>query len=87
MDTLTYALVFCYCGAMTTDNFSKYVDRLYEIQWYNLPVPLQKQLIIIMANLQRPLFYQGFGMVTSNLSTFVNVKFNVNIYKYKKKLL
>lgn len=72
--SLTDATVFCYCGAITTNNFSKYADRVFEFHWYDLPVPLQKQLIIILANTQRPLEYRGFGMVTLNLVTFVTVK-------------
>lgn len=75
------AFVYCYCGAMVTNSFSKYLDCLYENHWYNLPVPLQKQLIIVMANLQRPLYYQGFGMVTLNLATFVNVKLKTYSYQ------
>lgn len=73
---LSDPVIFCYCGAMTTDIFAKYVDRFYEVHWYDLPVPLQKHLIIIIANLQRPFDYRGFGMVTLNLVTFVNVKLN-----------
>lgn len=85
VDALSYAFTFCYCGAMTAYSFSKYVDRLYETHRYNLPVQLQKHLIIIMANLQRPRFYQGFGMVVSNLTIFVNAK--LNIYKNLKTFL
>lgn len=68
------AFVYCYCGAMKTNWFMEYLDRLYDIRWYDLPVPLQKQLIIIIGNLQRPLEYQGLGMITLKLMTFVNVK-------------
>lgn len=80
LSALTDAFVFCYFGAMTTIRFAKYADRLYEVHWYNLPTPLQKQLIAIMPNLQRPLYYRGLGMVTLDLVTFVNVKFNTCIH-------
>lgn len=76
---LSEAFLFCYFGVMTTKSLSKYVDSIYEVHWYDIPVPLQKRLVVIMANLQRPQEYQGFGMMALNLVTFVKVKF----YNYK----
>lgn len=76
LSALTEAFVFCYFGTMTTDSFSKYVDRAYEIHWCNLPVRLQKQLITFLGILQQPLEYRGFGMVTLNTMTFVKVMLN-----------
>lgn len=81
ISALTDAYVFCYCGATTTMLFSEYADRLYEINSYDLPVPLQKQFVIILANLQRPVYYEGFGMVKLDLELFLNVKL-IYVYRY-----
>lgn len=73
---LNYLEIHCYFGEMTTQSFLKFSNCLYELQWYNLPIQLGKYLLIILPNMQRSLFYDGFGMFPLTLQTFapVNLK-------------
>lgn len=67
-------LVFCYCGALTTNTFLKYTDCLYGSNWYTMPAPLQKYLILMISSAQRRLLYEGHGMTTLNLETFLKAR-------------
>lgn len=67
--------LYCYFGKSATDVYFKIGDRLYELDWTQLPIDLQKSLIIIIANCQIPLYYHGFGVVYLNLITFTKVCF------------
>lgn len=72
---------YCYFGRYATESFTLYIsDSLYNANWQNLPVELQKYIIIIMINAQKPKFYHGFGMVYLNLETFC--KMIQTVYTY-----
>lgn len=71
--TLSYFWLHCYWGAFTTNSFGKYANCLYGSQWHSLTISLQKYWTIILPNMQRPLFYNGFGVVPLDLKTFANV--------------
>lgn len=58
---------------MATLNFERMTDIVFEMNWLDLPVDLQKYFILIIANMQKPLYYYGGGIVILDLSTFVNV--------------
>lgn len=65
--------VFCFLGAVVTDNFSKLPDIMYETKWYRLPPTIQKHYILIMANMQRPHVFDGFHVVCLDLDRFTKV--------------
>lgn len=65
---------YCYCGKYATEQFDKICDSVYELNWNVLPPKLQKFIIIIIANTQRPLLYHGFYIINLDLSTFVQVR-------------
>lgn len=69
-----YFFSLCYGGEFTTNIFFKYGNRLYELEWLNLPVQLQKDVIVMMQNMQRPLIYSGFGLVELTFQSFTKVK-------------
>ncbi|XP_055305850.1 odorant receptor 4-like [Sitodiplosis mosellana] len=62
--------LYCYFGKMVTDNFAKISEYLYDIKWYELPVELQKYIILAIQNAQLPLHYHGFKVAILNLETF-----------------
>lgn len=62
--------VYCYYGKIATDSFIAMSDCLYESNWHNLPIHLQKYFIIMITNAQRKLYYHGFGILFLNLETF-----------------
>lgn len=48
-------------------------DCLYESDWHELSVDLQQKVVLMIQNMQRPLFYTGFGVAVLNLETFTKV--------------
>lgn len=58
---------------MATQSFEGMSDALYESNWPEIPVRLQKYFIIMVGNTQKPVFYDGFGVAVLNLETFTNV--------------
>lgn len=67
--------VYCYFGKLATESFVGMADFLYNVSWHRLPVRLQKHLIIMIANMQRPVHYHGSHIGTMNLETFCKVNF------------
>lgn len=61
---------FCYFGKLSIDSYEKMVDCVFETNWYDAPVELQKYFIMMIANMQRPLHYHGFKVAVLDLETF-----------------
>lgn len=76
--------VYCYFGKIATYSFSKMADLLYELNWNELPIRHQKYVILMIANMQRPLYYHGFHVITLNLETFTKVMFVLNLIESKR---
>lgn len=72
-DGFSRLFLFCFYGKFATDSFEKMSNCLYECNWQGLPIDLQKFFIIIVANSQKPLYYNGFGLTTLDLETFSKV--------------
>lgn len=67
--------LFCYCyyGKYATDNYESFAACIYNSNWMNLPIDLQKSARMMIANAQIPLNYHGYGVVNLNLDTFAKV--------------
>lgn len=65
--------LYCYFGKLATDSFMMMTDCLFESNWQNLSVHLQKYFILMIANAKRPFFYHGSKIATLNLETFTVV--------------
>lgn len=72
--TMCTILFFCYFGERATESFENMSDLLYETIWPDLPTNIQKDFIIMMANMQRPIHYHGFNVFILSLKTFVAVR-------------
>lgn len=66
-------IVYCFYGKMANESFAKMSYCLYESNWKKLPIQLQKQYVVMIANAQWPIFYHGFGIAILNLETFTRV--------------
>lgn len=66
-------LVYCYFGKLATDSFFRMGESLYEVNWQELPIALQKYVILMIGNMHRPLHYHGFNIAILNLETFGKV--------------
>lgn len=67
--------VYCYFGMLATKSYMDMSDSMYESNWYKLPIQLQTYIILMIENMQRPLYYHGFGMVILDLETFTKVSY------------
>lgn len=66
--------IYCYFGKLATESFEKMADCLYESNWMDLNVGLQKYLILMIANTQRPIYYHGFRIAILDSTTFIVVR-------------
>lgn len=73
--TITAVTLFFYCyfAVSATNSFLRMADCLYECNWYEVPVDLQKAFIVMIQNIHQPIYYHGFGIVFLNLETFTKV--------------
>lgn len=70
---LSTIFVYCLYGKIATQSFADMADCLYEFNWQTLPIGLQKYVILMMQNAQRPLHYHGSKLAVLNLETFCQV--------------
>lgn len=70
------SLLFLYCffGKLATDSYLRIGDLVYESNWQDIPVELQKYLILMIFNMQKSLKYHGFGIAVLDLITFTSVR-------------
>lgn len=71
---LANLFVYNYFGEMANNSFRRMPDDLYEFDWKDLPIQLQKYIILMLGNMQQPLYYHGFGVANLNLETFGKVR-------------
>lgn len=74
--------VYCFFGRLATESYAKMANSIYEANWPNLPVNLQKYFILMIGNAQRSIFYHGF-FATLNLETFTKVRHKLKSNKLK----
>lgn len=65
---------YCFLGVLASTSFEDMADALYESDWIEFPVSMQTDLIIMIAHMQKPIYYSGFGIVEVDLITFVTVR-------------
>lgn len=65
--------LYCYFGKVATDSFGLMAYALYECNWYELPLNLQKYFILMIQNAQKPIFYTGSGLAILDMETFTKV--------------
>lgn len=65
--------LFCLFGGEATNNYAGMADCVFGCNWQRLSLNSQKYMILMIANMQQPLEYHGFGIVVLNLETFQSV--------------
>lgn len=77
--SMSNLFIYCYFGRLTTDSFGEMSECLYyDLNWFKLPIKLQKYLVVIIANMQKPVYYHGFEFAILNLRTFIKVKSQIH---------
>lgn len=65
--------LYCYFGKCASKYYEEYADYLFDSNWINLPINMQKAYVIMIANDQQPLYYHGCNVVNLTLETFSRV--------------
>lgn len=73
MVTSCNLFIYCYFGKLATESYEEMACCLYNANWTDLSVNLQKYFIIMIANAQRPNKYHGFGVAILDLKLFMGV--------------
>lgn len=81
--------IYCFFGKLASESYAKMSDSLFETNWQSLPIDLQKYVVIMIGNGQRPLHYHGFGVAVLNLEIFckVNHEFHSKSHIFQKKII
>lgn len=67
--------LYCFTGSLSTEQFYRFGSMTYESDWYKWPNELQKYVLLIIANAQRPQIFNGFNVIDLNLLAFTKVFF------------
>lgn len=65
--------LYCFFGKLATDSYAGMANCMYETNWQDAPTELQKYLILMIANMQKPLRFHGFHFTRIDLNTFSKV--------------
>lgn len=78
--SLSNLFIYCYFGKLATESFEQMSDCVYyDFVWHDLPIKLQKYVILMIANMQKPIYYHGFHFAVLNLCTFIQVSLNKTV--------
>ncbi|XP_055306184.1 odorant receptor 85b-like [Sitodiplosis mosellana] len=70
---LSNLFLCCYLGKLASESYRKMAYSLYECNWYEFPLDMQRYFILMIVNAQIPLHYHGYGLITLHLETFSNL--------------
>lgn len=62
-----------FSGSLCTEAFDSYSRKVYEADWYLLPVNLQKYTILMIGNANQPLYFHGMNLFLAELPTCAKV--------------
>lgn len=54
-------------------------DCLYDLNWHELPLNLQRYVAIMMIDMQETIYYHGFEVAILNLNTFLRVGYLIQL--------
>lgn len=78
MIALTTVLVWiyfiCIVGDSVSSRFETINGLLYQSKWYLYPNKLQKHLLFMMINAQKPVHLEGFSFIQCNCKAFTKVR-------------
>lgn len=79
MTNILWIYFHCLLGKMVTDRYDEWSNHLYNSQWYELPIGLQKYVILLLTNMQKPFYFHGFKIYVLNLETFEKVRNSLSL--------
>ena len=78
---------YCYYGNRASNDYSQMAHILFESNWNEQSVEVQKFIKMMIANAQRPLFYHGLRIVHLDLQTYLKMRtFSIYVQIFEGKL-
>lgn len=71
--SLMWPSIFCYFADLTTDRVLKIGDTVYDLNWFDQPVEMQKYVTLMIARSQERIYFSGLGLITCSLEAFGKV--------------
>lgn len=72
--------IYCYFASKVSHSLQCLSDKVYQCLWYQMPVHIQNDLILVIGNLQRPYYFTGYKFIICSLETFLRVR-NFKIFQ------
>lgn len=66
--------LFCHFGGEITEQFEGIGNEVYQLDWYRLPLDMQKDLGIIIALAQKRIYMRGYGDTRTTYSVLNKVR-------------
>lgn len=66
---------YCECGQWISESFEEIDDEVDRLNWYLLPVEINRMLPAIMANVQRPVELACFASISCGRESFKKVNY------------
>lgn len=76
--SVSLVFLFCEFSENLTKQFDMFNDTLGQSKWYQLSLPMQRMLVIVIANTQYPTHIRGFGNLFWRREAFKKVMKSVN---------
>lgn len=75
ISSISNLFIYSYYGELATGSFENMSECLYyDLNWLNLPTNVQKYVVVMIAKMQKPVYYHGFEFAVLDLRTFIQVK-------------
>lgn len=73
----SFTLIFLLCesGEAVSHQFDEFDNEFWQSNWYLFPIEMQRMLVIVMLNTQRPAIIQGYANTLCSRDAFKTVKF------------
>lgn len=76
------SLVYSYFGELASESYSRMCNCVFvNLNWCKFPIELQKYILFMVMNMQKPISYYGFRYITLDLETFALSFFCRNVGK------
>lgn len=65
--------MMCYFATLTTDRVPNIGVAVYDLNWYDYPQNVRKNIVLIIAHSQKPIYFNGLKMFHCTLEIFGKV--------------
>lgn len=70
---LIVLMIVCESGQRITDIVASFADVLEQFDWYSYSLDMQRLLLKVLLNVQKPVDMRCFGSIAANRETFKKV--------------